>query len=347
MICVKDISFVIIAKNEEFGIEKCLRSITSMDLSDCQVICVDSLSTDGTREAMERYAARYPELVEIHDCLGLLSTNAAVARNVGRTYVRKSIVLFVDGDVEVNPEFIQKGAEVIRAGRAALVTGPLHEWRYSAGFAEVTRVCGARREILREQAIFSTGGIFMLSTDVVRTVGLWDETLTTYEDHDYTLRVTRRAKGLALTVPIGIHHTLESNYTTRMIQQLRRLYPMDCGRVIRRFLLVHPVGTYWLLRYSTPGLCGLLVLFMFLVSVIVCAVADWPYCVALLLPGGFCAADLARCAFRRRSITSRFLINYAGAPLVLAGVFLNRPMHVRAGARPQGAPIAADTQSEL
>ena len=49
---IEGVSFIVIALNEEYGIRKCLSSISKMTLANCEVICVDSNSSDYTLEVM-------------------------------------------------------------------------------------------------------------------------------------------------------------------------------------------------------------------------------------------------------------------------------------------------------
>ncbi len=55
---LRNISFIVIARNESFAIEKCLGSIASMPLTECEVICVDSDSTDKTLDVMKGYIGK-------------------------------------------------------------------------------------------------------------------------------------------------------------------------------------------------------------------------------------------------------------------------------------------------
>lgn len=99
----RNISFIVVARNEEAAIGHCLDSITRLVLVDCEVICVNSLSTDGTLEIMMAYKDRYPYFTVLSpsDC-----RNAAAARNCGMKLATKSKIFFVDGDIELNQQFV-------------------------------------------------------------------------------------------------------------------------------------------------------------------------------------------------------------------------------------------------
>ncbi|MFP4573785.1 MAG: glycosyltransferase family 2 protein, partial [Desulfobacterales bacterium] len=59
---IENISFIVIARNEEFGVNKCLESIATMNPVNCEVICVDSDSSDNTLEVMKSYTGKIDNL---------------------------------------------------------------------------------------------------------------------------------------------------------------------------------------------------------------------------------------------------------------------------------------------
>ena len=144
---IANVSFIVIARNEAFAVEKCLESIAVMPLKDCEVICVDSDSTDETLEVMKRHVGKIDNL-RIIQCSGYL--NAAVARNAGIEYATKDYIFFVDGDVELYPEFICEALDRIDSGKADAVTGKLIEIQYSPDYTnEIKRL--VRRAHMTEE----------------------------------------------------------------------------------------------------------------------------------------------------------------------------------------------------
>lgn len=320
------ISFIVIARNEAFGIEKCLAALSAMPLRDCQIVCVDSNSSDDTRSIMERYARACPELVEVHACVG--DTNAAVARNAGMAHARKEIIQFVDGDVELELAFLAAAAEIIRSGRAAMVCGSLREIRYAEGFRETTEELEARLPVREEREVYFSGGIFMVRADIARRAGAWDERLVVNEDFDYTLRISRHARCLAIPVSMGTHHTLAANYTVRAWQHLRRGYPLNYGYVLRRHCVTNFPGVLSLFAREAIGKSGVLFLLLLCGGIAVAPRLAVPWWWGGGPAIGFVLLDFARCALRRRNWLSRLLIMYAAAPQVLMGLFV-RPRDER------------------
>ncbi len=88
---IKNISFIVIAKDESFGIEKCLRSLAGMDLNECEVICIDSGSTDDTVNVMKEYTGKIPNY-RIIVCAGYCNTSMAM--NIGIAKSTMEMIFF-------------------------------------------------------------------------------------------------------------------------------------------------------------------------------------------------------------------------------------------------------------
>lgn len=97
---MKPFSVCIIAKNEEQNIERCLKSIQNFD---CEIIVVDTGSTDGTKEIAHQYATRVLDFVWINDF--------SAARNFSIANASYDWILVLDCDEwvqEADPEeFVQ------------------------------------------------------------------------------------------------------------------------------------------------------------------------------------------------------------------------------------------------
>ncbi|HLL60174.1 MAG TPA: glycosyltransferase family 2 protein [Candidatus Nitrosocosmicus sp.] len=86
------LSAVILTKDEERNIERCLRSLNFVD----EIIIVDDNSTDKTIEIAKKYSA--------HVHTRSLDNNFADQRNFGMEKANGELILFVDADEEVTVE---------------------------------------------------------------------------------------------------------------------------------------------------------------------------------------------------------------------------------------------------
>lgn len=94
------VSVVVGIRNEERFIEECIESLLKLDYPQdfYEVIIVDGMSTDKTRDLVQKYPVRL-----------LLNErkNVAAARNLGVENARGDLVAFTDGDCKVDPQWLK------------------------------------------------------------------------------------------------------------------------------------------------------------------------------------------------------------------------------------------------
>lgn len=246
---IENVSFIIIARNEEYGIKKCLSSLAAMSLGGCEIICVDSGSTDKTVSVMCGFRSRLENL-RIITVKGY--SNAAIARNAGLRWATRDYVYFIDGDVEINPSFLFLGLQRLKNGNGA-VTGKLRELQYSADFGSVLKEIPDRFHVKEEGLIFASGGCFLATRAAVEKTGLFDERLEKSQDYDFTLRLSRHSEMLSLPVSIGTHHTVGYDEKSRLLVNIRKLHALFFGTVIRRNI-GHLKGMLWLFTTRERGI---------------------------------------------------------------------------------------------
>ena len=307
--CLDNLSFIVIARNEAFGIEKCLRSLASLVLKRCEVICVDSGSTDATLEMMCGFAGRIANL-RIVTVKGY--SNAAVARNAGLRYATQDFIYFVDGDVEVNPRFIREARKRLAAG-TGVVTGQLRELQYTSDFQTVLLEIPDRFNIEQESRIFASGGCFLASRMAVESAGLFDERLERSQDYDYTLRLSHRFPMLAIPVSMGTHHTIGYEESARFATQVRKLHAVFFGTALRRNWQ-NLRGIFWLLSRKERGIALGGLVTMGGVSAIALFGLPGAICVGLLVAG-----DLAAGMRRESNSLYRLYLHYLFPLLTLVG----------------------------
>ena len=97
------ISFIVIGRNEGWKLTRCLKSIIELikhnNLSSYEIIYVDSNSTDDSI----RVAMSFND-INVFRISGIF--NAAIARNIGARESTGDVLFFIDGDMELNKEFL-------------------------------------------------------------------------------------------------------------------------------------------------------------------------------------------------------------------------------------------------
>lgn len=158
-----DIAFVVIGRNEEKNLGRCLQSIREA----CQgrfaaeIVYVDSNSTDRSIELARSCQVRVLEL-------GDTPPSAAAARNMGWRATQAQWVMFMDGDTRLHPQFLQEALKAfnpdiaavwghrreVRPYRSIYARALDFDWVYPAGLTEFF----GGDVLIRRSALESVGG---------------------------------------------------------------------------------------------------------------------------------------------------------------------------------------------
>lgn len=202
------ISFVVIGRNQLPSIGRCLESIFGAvganNLSAFEVIYVDSRSTDGT---VEWIGETYQKSVRVWVLTG--ETNAGIARNVGAALALGKILFFVDGDMELDRDFLPEVLDSAQRLVHPIVTGQLPERLYDQQ-GRLLCIAPDRYRISKREYSAELGGIFLIESPLFAKIGGFTAELRVGEDLDLGLRLAARGvKVLRIPKPIAIHHTIE------------------------------------------------------------------------------------------------------------------------------------------
>lgn len=105
------VSVIVPVYNAERFLEERLDSLIHQSLSSLEIICVDDGSTDGSREILERYAARDPRIKVIHQ----QNQGPAVARNAGIDVACGEFLTSFDADDSCDRELLSTAVACIDA----------------------------------------------------------------------------------------------------------------------------------------------------------------------------------------------------------------------------------------
>ena len=100
------ISAVVVARNEQATIQRCIESVLAQTAHVDEIIVVDGNSTDRTQEIVvdvARQDGRISLMVEEDDASG---RGPAAARNVGASAATGELLLFTNGDVAIDPDYV-------------------------------------------------------------------------------------------------------------------------------------------------------------------------------------------------------------------------------------------------
>lgn len=228
------VSFIVIARNQAATIcaslESTRRAAQTAGVRAFETIYVDSDSSDGSVQSV---LERFGESVSVVRLTG--ARNAGIGRNVGAKCASGRALFFIDGDMEVDPEFLRTALHPLRHDLVhPIVTGQLPEKLYDRQ-GKFLRDAPDRYQIRGRTHRAEPGGVFLIDRSLFARVGEFAAELRCNEDIDLGLRLARLSKlTLALPQPIALHHTVDHLDWQRLWQMIRDgslLYP---GVLFRR-----------------------------------------------------------------------------------------------------------------
>ncbi len=192
------ISVIVIGKNEGERLVACLRSIqTALSALAHEVVYVDSCSTDQSLQTAKALGARCFLLAE-------RKTTAGLGRFVGAKEARGEYLLFLDGDMQLQPGFAEKALMAIAAKGYDGVCG-IREDVYLRGGEVVCRndnYFGCTQE--RLAPVF--GGALMITRDALDACGGWATDTIACEEAELYARLKAIGCCIAeIPVPMVLH----------------------------------------------------------------------------------------------------------------------------------------------
>jgi len=316
---IQNLTFIVIARNENFAIQKCLNSINSLNLKNCEIICIDSDSSDGTFDIMKKFAQEN-SMGQAFQISGRI--NSAIARNAGIKRVTKKYIFFIDGDIEIFQDFLLKSLSYLKNNKADIITGQLSEILYDDKYQNIIHKVQDRFGITKEKAIYYSGGSFITKSKIVNQVGLFDETFVRNQDIEYTFRLSKGHKFIGIPEKMGIHHTLQ--YRSRPIEFLIQLYPMYFGIILRRNIFERPTTTFKFLINNSGFLSGIFFYFFFMLSLFLFSFGVLDESILIITLTSFVAADMVGGLIKRQSFFDRFIIHYIYPIVIFWGFMINK-----------------------
>lgn len=221
------VSVVIPCRDEALSIEACIRSvITGIYPKDrLEVLVVDGMSGDGTREIVEAYAAR-------HDFIRLLDNPkkiTPVALNIGITNATGGIIVVLGAHATCSREYILKCVAAIEEYSADCVGGLVTTLPANATPMAQAIAIGLSHPFGVGNAYFRIGtseprwvdtvlfGCYR--REVVDRIGMFDEELVRNQDDEFNMRLIKRG-GRILLLPEAVSYY----YARESLRKLWRMY---------------------------------------------------------------------------------------------------------------------------
>lgn len=189
------VSVIIPVRDGAATIRETLESVLAQECAfDWEVVVVDNGSTDGTRSIVDALAAEHPRLRVVP---ALEGSGPSHARRVGIGATSAPWLVFCDGDDVVVPGWLAALSAALVDGEVA--TGPLDTTVLNPPWLAASRGVYPKDRPLTWHGCFPVAsfGNVAIRRSTCERIGPFDETYTTSEDHEYSLRLA--AAGVPIT----------------------------------------------------------------------------------------------------------------------------------------------------
>ena len=209
------ISVIVITRNEEFNIIRTLDALKDHRIS--EIIVVDSRSTDNTCELVRNYQ-RNDKRVNLISLEGNKFT-AARGRQAGieALNIKSKYCLFIDGDMELHADFLQKAEVVLDTLAIGGLTGQRTDYLYDSEY----KVIGKREKFYDTNKEMFLGGAFIVKTELLLKYGKFDVYFPVLEETFFYQRF--KEQGITfIRIPdhMFIHHMLDPDTRAHLFKRL-------------------------------------------------------------------------------------------------------------------------------
>ncbi len=214
------VSVVVPCRDEEKFIGKCLDSIIANDYPKdrLEILLVDGMSKDETREIIESYAHRYPFIRLLNNPKKITS----VALNIGITHAKGEIIIRMDTHAVYEKYYLSKCINYLQEYNADNVGGTMITLPRNSTLIGKAIAISMSHKFGVGGSVFRTGSKMLKWVDTVfggcyrkevfEKIGLFNEKLIFSQDMEFNLRL-KKAGGRTLFVPeIVSYYYARSNF---------------------------------------------------------------------------------------------------------------------------------------
>jgi succinoglycan biosynthesis protein ExoA len=190
------VSIILPCRNEQGYIQASIQSALDQDLpaGELEILVADGMSTDGTREHLDRMAALHPRIRVLDNPGRIVSTGLNAAIRVARG----EFIVRMDAHTNYAPDYVRQCLDVLRETGADNVGGPMRttartymEKAIRAVFHSRFAVGGARSHQEDFEGWVDTVIYGCWRKSLFERVGLFDEELVRNQDDEHNLRIVR------------------------------------------------------------------------------------------------------------------------------------------------------------
>jgi glycosyltransferase involved in cell wall biosynthesis len=232
-----ELSIILISKNQAWNISRLIESVlhSSACLRSREIILVDSVSTDETVDLARRYPI---DIVRLRPSQPL---SPSAGRYIGYKRSRGEFVLFLDGDMELIPGWLEPALRTMRnkPDAALMLSSRVIELLPPNGTTFLPLPEEISFAVPREvpRVSFVVGGAALYRRSVLEEVGTFNPYLKSDEEPELYLRIRHAGyRILQLDAPIVRHFTVPQETLSGLLSRRRRNFLLGAGQCIRYHL---------------------------------------------------------------------------------------------------------------
>ncbi len=228
----KELSVIVAIRNEEDHIERCLDSLIEQDLSHekYEIIVVDGMSDDKTRELLDKCQTIFPSLVRTFDNPEKIQS---VGRNIGIKNAKGKAILIFSGHACAHSQLLSTLINELNsssykvAGVGGIHLPPKDETGFGKVMADVQMsFLGGGGTSYRQHKRLTqvdTIAFCVYKKDIIEEVGLYDEKFHIAEDVELNRRI-RKAGFNLMVCPQAITYYYRKHSSLKMLWKRMFLY---------------------------------------------------------------------------------------------------------------------------
>src|SRR5882724_8959022 len=244
------VSIVLPCRNEQGYIQACLQSVLNQEPPDggFEILVADGMSTDGSREYLQKMAKKQPQIRILDNPGRIVSTGL----NTAIRAARGGIIVRMDAHTIYAPDYVRQCLAVMKETGATNVGGPMQttastfmERAIRAVFHSSFAVGGARSHRASYEGYVDTVIYGCWKKSVFERIGYFDEELVRNQDDEHNFRLTRAGGKIYQSTRIRSRYHVRGSLKALFRQHMQ--YGYWKVLVIRK----HRMPASW--RHLVPG----------------------------------------------------------------------------------------------
>lgn len=213
------ISVIIPTLNEEFYIGDLLDCLFEQTFRGFEVLVVDGCSEDKTEEVCKKYKEKMPELLVFNAGYRGVSRQ----RNLGAKNAKTDTLLFLDADVIIPSDFLEKALNEFNAKKGDLATCmslPLSDNLFDKFSFIILNTIVKNLHLAHGWTIFSKKNLH-------ESIGGFNEKMFYFEDGDYSNRAKKKNAKVFMIMDTAVYVSVrrfDHEGRIRMLRKLARFY---------------------------------------------------------------------------------------------------------------------------